>query len=137
MARNAFFNLEKLGAIVRHYEPNFYGTDYSTCKNQTENLGLDSDRLFAEWHLENEKVVKLSGGEKFFETVEPVKQIEISNDWNALVKTNPQKAIDEQTRIKKEFQSAFAENLFAGGFEKSGDKSEILAFQKIIQYVRF
>ncbi len=130
MARNAFFNLEKLGAVVRHYEPNFYGTDYPACENQNENLGLDSDRLFAEWHLENEKVVKLSGGEKFFEIVEPVKKIEIPNDWNTVVKTNPQKAIEEQTRIKKEFQNAFAENLIAKGFEKSETNPRYLLFKK-------
>ncbi len=29
-ARNAYFNLEKLGAIVSEYHPNFYGVDYST-----------------------------------------------------------------------------------------------------------
>ena len=130
MARNAFFNLEKLGAIVSHYEPNFYGTDYPTAENQNENIGLDSDRLFAEWHLESEKVIALSKGEKFFETVEAVKTIEIPNDWNALVKTNPQKAIDEQTRIKKEFQNAFAENLIARGFEKSETNPKYLLFKK-------
>ena len=129
-ARNAFFNLEKLGAVVRHYEPNFYGTDYPTSEDQNEKIGLDSDRLFAEWHLESEKVVKLSRGEKFFETVEPVKTIEIPNHWNELVKTNPQKAIDEQMRIKEEFQNAFAENLFAGGFEKSETNPKFLLFKK-------
>src|SRR6476620_7118656 len=40
-ARNAYFNLEKLGAIVREYKPNFYGTDYAT----TTQVGLASDRL--------------------------------------------------------------------------------------------
>jgi len=55
-ARNAYLNLEKLGAAVRHYEPNFYGTDYSTSNDQTKQVGLDSDRLFAEWNLEAEKV---------------------------------------------------------------------------------
>ena len=47
-----------------------------------------------------------------------------------LVKTNPQKAIDEQTRIKKEFQNAFAENLIAGGFEKSETNPRYLLFKK-------
>ena len=62
-SRNAFFNLEKLGATIKHYEPNFYGTDYSTSGDQSKNIGLDSDRLFAEWHLEDEKVQrKPSGG---------------------------------------------------------------------------
>ena len=128
-ARNAFFNLEKLGAIVRHYEPNFYGTDYSTAESQNEKLGLDSDRLFAEWNLESEKTIALSKGEKFMETSEAVKKIEIPNDWNLLVETNPQKAIEEQTRIKEEFQNAFAKKLIAGGFEKSETSPRYLLYR--------
>ncbi len=129
-ARNAFFNLEKLGAIVRHYEPNFYGTDYSTAEAQTEKLGLDSDRLFAEWNLESEKTIALSKGEKFIETAEAVKKIEIPNDWNALVTTNPRKAIEEQNRIKEKFQSAFSEGLVAKGFERSETNPRYLLFEK-------
>lgn len=119
IARNAYFNLEKLGAEVLEYKPNFYGTDYSTSANQPEKQGLDSDRLFAEWHLENEKVKALANGKKFVEEKEFVEKIEISNDWNELVKNNISKAIAEQNRIKREFQTAFAENLVAVGFEKS------------------
>src|SRR5688572_3092995 len=29
-ARNAYFNLEKLGAKITEYQPNFYGIDYAT-----------------------------------------------------------------------------------------------------------
>ncbi|MGI8495842.1 MAG: GNAT family N-acetyltransferase [Pyrinomonadaceae bacterium] len=129
-ARNAFFNLEKLGAIIHHYEPNFYGTDYSTIGNTSENIGLDSDRLFAEWHLESEKVVALSKGEKFVENTASARKIEIPNDWNALVKTNPQKAVAEQMRIKKEFQKAFTENLIAKGFERNETHPKYLLFAK-------
>jgi predicted GNAT superfamily acetyltransferase len=57
-ARNAFFNLEKLGAVVTHYEENFYGVDYSA----DEKIGMASDRLFAEWRLESEKVTKARSG---------------------------------------------------------------------------
>lgn len=127
MARNAFFNLEKLGAIVRHYEPNFYGTDYSTSHNQDEKIGLDSDRLFAEWDLESEKVVRLEKG-KFEETSEIIQKIEIPNDWNELVKSNPKKAVEEQNRLKKEFQTAFAEGLIARGFERSETNPKYLLF---------
>jgi len=129
-ARNAFFNLEKLGAIVRSYEPNFYGTDYSTSNDQTKRVGLDSDRLFAEWNLNGEKVKRLARGENFIETNEPVKTIEIPNDWNALVKRNPEKAVAEQTRVKAEFQKAFAENLIGRNFERSETNPRYLLFQE-------
>src|SRR2546425_11162842 len=50
-ARNAHFNLNRLGVVVREYAINFYGTDYVT--NPAEKTagvsGMDSDRLFASW----------------------------------------------------------------------------------------
>jgi predicted GNAT superfamily acetyltransferase len=129
-ARNAFFNLEKLGATIREYHPNYYGTDYSTLHMQGGNLGIDSDRLFAGWHLMSEKVVALSRGKSFAEKGEVIKTIEIPNDWNALVEKDPTAAIAEQTRIKHEFQAAFAENLIAKSFERSETHPRFLLFKE-------
>lgn len=126
--RNAFFNLEKLGAIIKNYEPNFYGTDYSTVADQTKSIGLDSDRLFAEWHLESEKVEKLARGEKYSESGAVVKRIEVGFDWNRLVETAPLAAVAEQTRIKNEFQKAFAEGLVCRAFERGADVSKYLLY---------
>lgn len=128
-ARNAFFNLEKLGAVVKTYEPNFYGTDYSTVVEPSKRVGLDSDRLFADWHLESEKVSRLANGEDFSEMGEAVETIEIPADWNALVKANPRKAIAEQARIKREFQSAFERGLICRGFERSETNPKYLIYK--------
>jgi len=128
-ARNAYLNLEKLGAAVRHYEPNFYGTDYSTSNDQTKQVGLDSDRLFAEWNLEAEKVRRLANGEKYFEKSNVAKTVEIPNDWNSLVKENPEKAVAEQQRVKEEFQAAFADKLIGLGFERSETSPRYLLFE--------
>jgi predicted GNAT superfamily acetyltransferase len=127
-ARNAFFNLEKLGAVIKSYAPNFYGTDYSTSHEQTGKIGLDSDRLFAEWHLNDEKVVAFSKGENFTEKADVAATIEISNDWNDLVKHNPEKAVVEQQRVKEEFQKAFAENLICRSFHRDDEKPKYLLF---------
>lgn len=129
-ARNAFFNLERLGVNVKTYMPNFYGTDYSTSAEQNEIIGLDSDRLFAEWHLNAPKAVALSKGEKFTETGTVARTIEIPNHWNNLVATNPEKAIAEQTRIKQEFQKAFADGLICKGFERSETSPRYLLFEE-------
>jgi predicted GNAT superfamily acetyltransferase len=115
LARNAFFNLEKLGAVIPHYEPNFYGTDYP---EGGKTLGLDSDRLFAEWHLETKKVIALSKAEKYVEPGEVRQAIEIPKNWNELVKTDLKEAIDQQQRIKGEFEKAFDEGLVARGFDR-------------------
>jgi predicted GNAT superfamily acetyltransferase len=130
-ARNAFFNLERLGVTIKTYMPNFYGTDYSTSAEQNEIIGLDSDRLFAEWHLNAPKVVALAKGELFTETGKVARTIEIPNHWNNLVATNPEKAIAEQTRIKREFQKAFADGLICKGFERSETSPRYLLFEDI------
>jgi predicted GNAT superfamily acetyltransferase len=127
-ARNAFFNLERLGVSIKSYEPNFYGTDYATWHEQRGNVGLDSDRLFADWDLESEKVKTLVKGERFIDKSEVVRTIEIPNDWNALVKNNPAQAIDEQTRIKHEFQKAFAKNLICKSFERDERNPKYLLY---------
>jgi len=50
--RNAHFNLNRLGAIVRTYIPNFYGITSSPLHR-----GLPTDRLLAEWHLDSKRVI--------------------------------------------------------------------------------
>jgi predicted GNAT superfamily acetyltransferase len=124
-ARNAFFNLEKLGAVMKHYEPNFYGTDYP---NSDLNLGLDSDRLFAEWQLNSPKVLALSKGQKHIETAEAKQTIEVPDNWNELVKIDLAKAVTEQNRVKNEFQAAFSKGLICKGFLRDEIHPKYLLF---------
>lgn len=127
-ARNAFFNLERLGAVIKTYTANFYGTDYSTSHIDGGKIGLDSDRLFAEWDLESEKVAALATGEKFVERNAVARAIGISNDWNALLKSDPQKAVDEQTRVKAEFQEAFSQGLICRSFRRDENAPQYLLY---------
>jgi len=53
---NAYFNLTKLGAVVRRYERNIYG-DIRDNLNQ----GLETDRLTAEWWLASPRVERRMG----------------------------------------------------------------------------
>jgi predicted GNAT superfamily acetyltransferase len=50
--RNAHFNLNRLGAICREYQPNVYGVTTSPLHR-----GLATDRLLVEWHLDSARVV--------------------------------------------------------------------------------
>jgi predicted GNAT superfamily acetyltransferase len=50
--RNAHFNLNRLGAIVRTYIPDFYGVTTSPLHRN-----LPTDRLLAEWHLDSARVI--------------------------------------------------------------------------------
>jgi predicted GNAT superfamily acetyltransferase len=129
-ARNAYFNLEKLGAIVTEYHPNFYGIDYATASDGGEAFGLASDRLFAEWHLESERVRALASGGTFSETREPEQKITAPADWTSLVTAEPQSALREQERLRAEFTEAFAAGLVGAGFRRNEDAPEYLLFAK-------
>lgn len=128
-ARNAYFNLEKLGATVGEYEPNFYGTDYTTAAQTDKQIGLASDRLFAEWHLNEPKVKALAAGEEFTESRELAGTIEIMNDWLGLVEADPEAALAEQQRVRAEFQTAFAEGLIGRGFRRDDERPAYLLFR--------
>lgn len=130
LARNAHFNLNRLGATIRKYLPNFYGTDYFTKYREGGELGLDSDRLYCEWNLKSEKVIALSKGKNYAEKGAVVKKIEIPPDWDALLKTNLEKAIAAQEKVKREFQTAFAKGLVCRSFERDETNPRYLIFDK-------
>ena len=124
-ARNAYFNLEKLGAIVQEYKPNFYGTDYAA----SAQVGLASDRLFAEWQLESYMVAALAAGDKYKEERKPAASIEIMNDWLGIVRDEPKRALAEQTRIRGEFEAAFGKGLVCRGFRRDASHPAFLLYQ--------
>jgi predicted GNAT superfamily acetyltransferase len=121
-ARNAFFNLEKLGATVAEYEVNFYGTDYGT----SSGVGLASDRLFAEWDLSSAKVEALAAGSAWNDEGSPAAEIGIMNDWFELVERDPEGALQEQIRIRGEFTRAFESGLIGRGFRRGEEPSYLL-----------
>lgn len=131
-SRNAHFNLNRLGATIRRYAENYYGTDYVLMPNQFgEKTGLDSDRLFAEWQLDSERVAAFARGETPTGLGEPEQTIEIPANWRELVQTNPKQARSEQLRVRSEFQTAFAANLVCAGFERGAKHSKYLLFKEV------
>ncbi len=130
-ARNAHFNLNRLGVIVDTYADNFYGTDYNSDPDQTteEKPGLQSDRLFGNWYLSSPRVEALSRGE-----VSPVKAaragaIRIPAEWARLIREDTTKARAEQVRVRTEFKQAFAEGLVCAGLERGDKESSYLLFR--------
>jgi predicted GNAT superfamily acetyltransferase len=129
-ARNAYFNLEKLGATVSEFQENFYGTDYGTAPEVAgQKFGLASDRLFAEWHLESPKVQALAAGEQFVEMREPTATVQIMNDWLDLVASDPQKSKAEQLRIREEFKTAFGFGMVCRGFYRDDAQPAFLLYK--------
>jgi predicted GNAT superfamily acetyltransferase len=128
-ARNAHFNLNRLGVVVRRYAANYYGTDYSTVTGKFgEPLGLDSDRLVAEWTLDSPRVERLARGESSEQPCEPLASIEIPPNWGALVREDAETARSELLRVRTEFQDAFARGLVCAGFERDRQRPRYLLF---------
>lgn len=129
-ARNAYFNLEKLGAVTRDYRANFYGTDYGTARDlEGKRLGLDSDRLMADWELRDPRVEALAAGERQVASVDrPKAEIVTVNDWFQLVEEDVENARSELLRIRGEFQSAFARGLVARGFRRDAESPVFLLY---------
>ncbi len=130
-ARNAYFNLNRLGVTVRSYAANFYGTDYVTrpLPEGAPPPGIDSDRLFAEWHLQSARVKKLAQGPAPSLSAPPVRTIQIPADWSVLCRQEPRAARDEQLRVRAEFQTAFAGGLVCAGFERSSESPRYLLYE--------
>jgi predicted GNAT superfamily acetyltransferase len=112
--KNAYLNIEKLGAIVRRYTINQYGQSSSPLQG-----GLPTDRLIAEWWLKSRRVnVLMETGKLPPHTVE--RRIEVPAPvyiWKASTE-NRDKAQDVQMRNREAFLAAFDADLAVLGYER-------------------
>ncbi|HXX00450.1 MAG TPA: GNAT family N-acetyltransferase [Candidatus Acidoferrales bacterium] len=112
--KNAYLNLEKLGAIARRYNINQYGITSSPLQG-----GLPSDRLIAEWWLKSKRVETLLATGKNppfrreLEIVVPAKIYE----WKATAETRGN-AQQVQEHNREQFLRAFAQGLAVLGYDR-------------------
>jgi predicted GNAT superfamily acetyltransferase len=111
--KNAFFNMERLGAIVRRYVSNQYGTTSSPLHG-----GLPTDRCIAEWWIQSPRVNAIVAGQPFERS--PVEtRISIPSDIAAIRATDRARAREIQQTASDEFRAAFDRGLAVIGFEKT------------------
>ncbi len=109
--KNAFFNIERLGAIIRRYVRNQYGTTTSHLHG-----GLPTDRCVAEWHVSTARVEAILGGRRPPEDVRARVEVpEAIARWRV---KEPKRAREEQQRISEEFGARFREGLAVVGFQR-------------------
>jgi predicted GNAT superfamily acetyltransferase len=131
-ARNAHFNLNRLGVTVQAYGVNFYGTGYVTMPDAAQDgVPLDSDRLFADWQLDSRRVNLLAEGRRADADSAPVLTIAIPPDWAALVREDAPAARREQLRVRAQFQEAFAQGLVCAGFQRDEAQPRYLLYEVI------
>lgn len=117
--KNAFFNIERLGAIVRRYEENEYGTTSSPLHG-----GLPTDRCVAEWWIASPRVAAVLAGEKPEPRAE--QRILLPAEIGRLRSEDPARAREIQRANAARFQECFARGLAVIGFERSGAEGAYL-----------
>jgi predicted GNAT superfamily acetyltransferase len=111
--KNAFFNLEKLGAVVRRYVVNQYGITSSPLQG-----GLPSDRLVAEWWLNSARVEETLRCGKHPE-IAVAERVEIPAEiyeWKAQAESRV-RAAEVQRRTRDRLRKYFGEGLSVVGYE--------------------
>src|SRR5580692_9733413 len=110
--KNAHFNIERLGAIVRHYIPNLYGRTSSPL-----HAGLPTDRLVAEWWVRSSRVEEAVTDSPAVIVPGEVERVAIPSEIRQLCETRPHVAAEIQSRVRRRFEELIAAGYAATGFE--------------------
>jgi predicted GNAT superfamily acetyltransferase len=115
--KNAYFNLERLGAIARRYNVNQYGITNSPLQGF-----LPTDRLVAEWWMNSERVKTLltTGRHIAFQVEEVVEVPHQIYVWKADADARA-KAEEIQGRNRDLLQSAFSRGLVCLGCQRDAE----------------
>jgi predicted GNAT superfamily acetyltransferase len=109
--KNAFLNIEKLGAIVRRYNQNQYGHTASPLHG-----GLPTDRCYAEWWIDSPRVRKILAGESH--ATNAVERVSYPADIARIRRDDAAEARAIQKANGEKLRRAFEHGLAATGFER-------------------
>lgn len=109
--KNAHFNINRLGAVVKRYLPNCYGITQSPL-----HAGLPTDRLMAEWHLDSPRVNTIMRGETLSAGASAVR-ISIPPDISRRKQEDPAAGERVQSEIRKKFLEYFGKGFVVTGLE--------------------
>jgi predicted GNAT superfamily acetyltransferase len=121
--KNAFFNIERLGAIVRRYHENQYGITFSPLHG-----GLPTDRCYAEWWIGSPRVeaVLANGGVPRDPGAPPVETIAYPADIARIRTEDPRRARQIQKENGEKFRQSFEQGLAVTRFERGERESSYL-----------
>ena len=118
--KNAFFNIERLGAIVRRYVHNQYGKTSSHLHG-----GLPTDRLIAEWWIRSPRVEAACENLPHQHQL-PQASISVQSDIAQVRRSDPPLAHKIQSAMGEQFDRHFRAGLAVIGFEKAADAGTYL-----------
>ncbi len=119
--KNAYLNVERLGAIVRRYVRNQYGTTTSHLHG-----GLPTDRCVAEWWLASPRVKAIVDGGPPVARPETVERISVPAAISAIRREDLKRARQIQQEISKQFEANFDRGFAVVGLEKSANAGTYL-----------
>jgi predicted GNAT superfamily acetyltransferase len=117
--KNAYFNMERLGAIVRRYVENQYGTTTSFLHG-----GLPTDRCIAEWWIASDRVKSVLAGNPGQRTIE--ERIPVPGNIQQLKRDDVRRAREIQKSIGEQFARWFDRGLAVIGFERTPETGTYL-----------
>jgi predicted GNAT superfamily acetyltransferase len=113
--RNAYFNVEKLGAVIRGYRPNCYGITSSKLHGS-----IPTDRLVAEWEVDTDRARHaIEHGRSLGSPVS--REIVIPAEAARSRTSNPERTLAIQSDLRTQFQRAFADGLYVTGYRVTDD----------------
>ena len=125
MALNAHFNINKLGAVVRTYLRNFYGS-----MEDALNFGLPTDRFVAEWWINYTKP-KIPSPEVFLNSPEAFGKVDmdfkndciglyIPKDFVSMKRNDKDSALNVRMSLRSALEKAFKNKYDVVDFNKNG-----------------
>ncbi len=119
-SKNAFFNIERLGAVARRYVYNQYGSTSSHLHG-----GLPTDRLIAEWWIGSDRVCSASQSGSCQRALTQ-RIVTVPSNIEELRVANRSLARSIQERVATQLEDAFREGLAVTGYDRSAAEGSYL-----------
>jgi predicted GNAT superfamily acetyltransferase len=116
VARNAYFNLAKLGARVGEYLPDFYGA-----MDDGINRDEETDRILVHWALADPQVAAACAGSPVRPVIPPgaaASWVHVPGDIEALRLADPEQARSWRAKVRDQLVTTLAAGGSVGGFAK-------------------
>jgi predicted GNAT superfamily acetyltransferase len=111
--KNAYFNIERLGAVVRRFVRNQYGVTTSKLHG-----GMPTDRCIAEWWLKTERVNTITADGPYVRP-EVAARVAVPVEIAALRSADPKRAKEIQARVSDGFEENLGKGLTVTSMERS------------------
>ena len=118
-SRNAHLNINKLGAIIRRYELNYYGEGLSSIFDSN----VPSDRVFAEWWVRSPHVERVLAGTRP-KALGETSSVVIPKDIESVRAGSVEDHLNWRLRVREDFLRQVAEGRVARSLERDPERGE-------------